>query len=110
MLPQIIQEQQIFSFEFWFDGSIYQGMYHLNELYCKLQTYPVSHRSRVYQLGCRLAHGEEAIVLSVNLKTCSLWGSLRSTVTRDFLLHPEEFAMPGLEPISAPEAIPPEST
>lgn len=97
MLPLVIQEEQIFSFEFWLNGSIHRGMHYRGELYCKLQTSDIYHRSQVYQLGCKLQKRSEPIILTCTPTTCSLWGSLRSSTAREFLLHPEVFALPGLE-------------
>ena len=97
MLPLVIQEEQIFSFEFWLNGSIHRGMHYRGELYCKLQTSDIHHRSQIYQLGCRLQKGNEPIILTCTPTTCSLWGSLRSAAAKEFLLHPEVFSLPGSE-------------
>ncbi len=89
MLPLVIPEKQIFSFEFWFDGSIRQGMYYRSELFCKLRSYDIEQRAYAYHLGCRLAQKEAFIVLTCTATTCSLWGSLRAPVVKEFLTNPK---------------------
>ena len=77
MSPLIIDEEQIFPFNFWFNGTIRCGMHHNGELYCRVESFPLQKRPLVYQLGCKLARQHMAIALSSSVTTCSLWGSLR---------------------------------
>jgi hypothetical protein len=84
-LPLVIDEEQIFSFKFWFDGTIHQGMYYQNELYCRLQTFQINQRSQVYQLGCKLAAKDILVALTCTETTCSLWGSLRADDIKNIL-------------------------
>ncbi len=89
MLPLLINEQQIFTFQFWFNGSLRYGMYYRNDLYCKLETFEIAQRPQVYQLGCRLANKNAAIVMTITENTCSLWGSLRAPLIKKILLRPD---------------------
>ena len=77
MLPLLVNEEQIFTFNFWLNGSILCGMHHQGELYCRLASFSIQKRPQVYQLGCKLAQQQTAIVLSSSAIACSLWGSLR---------------------------------
>lgn len=77
MVPLVIDEAQLFTFNFWFNGNVRCGMHHGGELYCRLESFPRQKRPQVYQLGCKLASQHTAIVLSSSAAACSLWGSLR---------------------------------
>lgn len=86
VLPLVISEDQIFTFNFWFNGSIRRGMYHQGELYCRLESFAIQKRPQVYQLGCKLTQQYTAIVLSSSVTSCSLWLSLRHPSTGRILL------------------------
>jgi hypothetical protein len=86
VLPLVINEDQIFTFNFWFNGSVHCGMYHQSELYCRLESFTLQKRPQVYQLGCKLAQQYTAIVLSSSVTSCSLWISLRHPSTGRILL------------------------
>jgi len=86
VLPLVVNEAQIFAFNFWFNGSIRCGMYYQGELYCRLESFEIQKRPQVYQLGCKLAQQQASIVLSCALETCSLWSSLRDPATKRMLL------------------------
>lgn len=77
MLPLIINEEKIFTFNFWFNRSVHCGMHHEGEFYCRLESFPLQKRPQVYQLGCKLTRQHMAIVISSSATACSLWGSLR---------------------------------
>ena len=107
MLPLILHEAQIFTFSFWFNGSIHWGMHHDGELYCRLESFPLQKRPQVYQLGCKLARQHtSSIVLSSSAVACSLWGSLRdpslkrilitasTTSLLEAMLHPQTKTVP----------------
>jgi len=95
VLPLIIDEAQIFAFKFWFNDSIYHGIYHRNELFCRLESFDIEKRQRVYQLGCQLSRQSVIIVLTLAPTTCSLWGGLRSPIVKDILLNPDILKLPG---------------
>lgn len=86
VLPLVINEEQIFTFNFWFNGSVRVGMYHQGELYCRLESFEIQKRPQVYQLGCKLAQQYTAIVLSSSAVSCNLWISLRHPSTGRILL------------------------
>ncbi len=92
MLPLVVPEQQIFGFEFWFDGMIHQGLYYRGELFCRLGIYDIQERAQAYRLGIRLAQKEALIILSCGDDTCNLWGSLRAPIVKDFLTNPAAFS------------------
>lgn len=84
--PLVIREEQLFAFNFWFNGSVRCGMYHQGELYCRLESFAIQKRPHVYQLGCKLAQHYTAIVLSSSTVSCSLWISLRHPSIGQILL------------------------
>ncbi|MBD1911971.1 MULTISPECIES: hypothetical protein [unclassified Leptolyngbya] len=83
MLPPVISEQDIFPFKFWFDGNIQDGMYYRNELYYRLYTVNISRRARLFHYGCKLA-SHSTLVLTTNLRDCSIWVSLRGQTASSF--------------------------
>lgn len=90
MLPQIIDEQAVFIFKFWFDDTIQYGMYHRNELFCRLGSYAIQKRPQIYQFACRLAHKQALTVLTCTAQECSLWGNLRSPLIKELLLKADK--------------------
>jgi hypothetical protein len=86
VLPLLVNEEQIFTFNFWLNGSIRCGMHYQGELYCRLASFAIQKRPQVYQLGCKLTQQQTAIVLSSSAVACSLWGSLRDPSMKRILL------------------------
>jgi hypothetical protein len=85
--PILINEEQVFSFKFWFDGNIHYGMFYQNELFFRLASFKPKQRPQVYQLGCKLARQNTLIALSCSETGCTLWGSLRSPLVKHILLN-----------------------
>lgn len=102
VLPLVINEDQIFAFNFWFNGSVRRGMYHQHELYCHLESFAIQKRPQVYQLGCKLAQQYRSIVLSSSATSCSLWISLRHPSTGYILLAADTSSL--LERMLDPQA------
>ncbi|UBF24791.1 hypothetical protein K9N68_24480 [Kovacikia minuta CCNUW1] len=94
MLPLVIDEEKVFIFEFWFKDTLTQGMYCHNELFSKLRTFDIRQRSQVYRLACKLAQKDAFVVLTCTATTCSLWGSLRSSLIKEILLNPGSLKSP----------------
>lgn len=86
MLPQVIDEQAVFVFNFWFNNTIRHGMYHRNELFCRLGSYKIQKRPQIYQFACKLAQKQALTVLTCTVEECSLWGDLRSPLVKELLL------------------------
>jgi hypothetical protein len=102
VLPLVIDEENVFIFEYWFDGTLRQGMYYHNELFSRVATFDIHQRPQVYQYGCKLTQRNALIVLTCTPSTCSLWGSLRSTVIKEILLDPTTSGLPKPEVFSSP--------
>ncbi len=85
MPPEVIDEHSIFIFKFWLNDALRYGMYHQNELFCRLGLYPIEARARTYQLACKLSQQDAVMVVTCTSKTCSLWGSLRSPLVKQYL-------------------------
>lgn len=96
MLPLVIDERQVFTFKFWFNGKIQTGMSYYNELFCQLGTFSIQHRSRVYQLGCQLAQRGAFLAVTCSATSCCLWGSLRTDLVKQLLADPSGLRLPGL--------------
>lgn len=86
VLPLVVNEEQVFTFKFWFNGKVHLGMSYQGELYCRLESFDLQRRPQVYQLGCKLSQQNTSIVLSSASATCSLWGSLRDPAVKRILL------------------------
>jgi hypothetical protein len=86
--PLILDEDQIFTFKFWFNDVVQIGMHYRGELYCCLSRYDICDRSKVYHLACKLDQHDVMSVMSINADICSLWGSLRSPLVKKLLLTP----------------------
>jgi hypothetical protein len=99
----MINEDEIFSFKFWFNDTIQYGMFYKNELYCRLKTFDIQARPQAYQLGCRLARQNAVVVLTCSPTACSLWGCLRSPLVKEVLLCPASLDNQGLEFLLAPD-------
>jgi hypothetical protein len=97
VLPILIDEHQVFTFKFWFNGKIQNGMYYRNELFCQLGTYTIQHRSRVYQLGCHLTQRDAFSAITCSATSCCLWGSLRSELVKQLLADPSTPALAALK-------------
>jgi hypothetical protein len=85
VLPQVFDEANIFSFNYWFNGGIHRGMHHQGDLFCCLGSFAIEHRSQVYLLGYKFSKRGVPIILTCLPATCSLWGSLRSPIVKQIL-------------------------
>jgi hypothetical protein len=102
VLPLVIDEKNVFIFEYWFDGALRQGLYYRNELFSRVATFDIRQRPQVYQFGCTLAQKNALIVLTCSQSACSLWGSLRSSAIKEILLDPTTLELPAPELFSFP--------
>jgi hypothetical protein len=94
--PIVIDERQVFTFKFWFNGKIQNGMYYHNELFCQLGTFSIQHRSRVYQLSCQLARQNAFSAVTCSTTSCRLWGSLRAELVKQLLADPSTLSLSSL--------------
>lgn len=94
MLPKIIDEQQIFTFNFWFDNQLRNGMSYQNELFCQIGVFDIQQKAQVYRLSCKLAHQGLNLVISYSKKQCRLWGGLRHDMVKQFLIDPLTLQLP----------------
>ena len=78
MLPQVLREDRIRTFKFWFNDSIQDGLHFRNELFYRSRSVDLSARARLYQLATRLAEHNAYVLVTVTSDQCSLWISLRN--------------------------------
>lgn len=78
MLPPVVNEGDFFPFKFWFNGSVQDGMYYRSELYYRLHTVDAEQRAGLYHYACKIPQ-DNAVVVTVTDKACSLWLNLRSS-------------------------------
>ncbi|MDX2244647.1 MAG: hypothetical protein NW224_28570 [Leptolyngbyaceae cyanobacterium bins.302] len=88
MLPLVIDEQQVFTFKFWFEAQIQTGMQFQNELFCQLVVADVDQRSRLYRKACKLAQQGVRLVITCSPSQCCVWGSLRDELVKQLLVNP----------------------
>lgn len=87
MLPQVIDERQIFTFKFWFGDQIRMGMHFQNELFCQIGVFDISQRSQVYQRVSKLAQQGVMLVITCSEQHCRIWGSLREEAIKQLLTN-----------------------
>lgn len=78
MLPELLNEDQIRPFKFWFNQGIHDGMSYHNELFYRWYTTDVGQRAKLYHFACKLSQRGATVVLTVSDSSCSFWISLRS--------------------------------
>lgn len=86
VLPLLVDEKKIFAFKFWFNGTIQDGMSYQQELFCRLQTWEIRYRAKVYRLGCKICKDDTPVAIALSDTTCSLWVSLRSPLVKATLV------------------------
>jgi hypothetical protein len=86
VLPIILSESKIAPFKFWYQECLRDGTHYHQELYCRLQIFPVGERTQAYQLGCKLTQVNTSVILfTLSATHCSLWASLRDPVSQAVL-------------------------
>lgn len=87
MLPQILPENQLRVFKFWFYDGTQDGLHYQNELFYRARTVEANQRARLYQLACRLSDRNANVVISAAEDSYSLWISLRNQKLAVMALH-----------------------
>lgn|GEM_PF-1231565 len=98
MLPLIAQHNQVFTFRFWLDDRIHEGLHYGGDLFCHVQTFPIGQRVRVYHLACKLEHQGNPTLVLLAPEQCSLWISLRGSMVEKLLLRHIPLELPALQP------------
>jgi len=96
VLPLVIDEQQVFTFKFWFGNQIHTGMHFQNELFCQLGIVELAQRSQLYQRACKLTHQGVVLVITCSKTQCRIWGSLRDDTVKQLLVNPAQLQINGL--------------
>lgn len=79
MLPEVINEDQVHLFKFWFGDCVQDGINHGGELYYRLRSTTVENRARLYHSACRLSQqSKTSVIMTVSPTRCSLWVDLRN--------------------------------
>lgn len=78
MLPQVIADNTVQPFKFWFYDGLQDGVHFNNELYYRLKQTTADGRGPLYQLGCKLARQGADVIVTVGPDDCSLWANLRN--------------------------------
>lgn len=105
MLPLIAEHDQVFTFRFWLDDRIHEGLHYRGELFCHVQTFPIHQRVSVYHLACKLEYQGSPTLVLLSPEQCSLWLSLRGSMVEKIILRhlPLELLPP---PPALPVALP----
>lgn len=97
MLPQILPENRLSTFKFWFNGKVQDGLHHQHELYYRARTVEAKQRARLYQIACSLAGRRAGVVMTAGDSRYSLWISLRNQKLAATALHQSTHqSIPGL--------------
>jgi hypothetical protein len=99
VLPLLVDEQQVFTFKFWFGNQIRTGLHFQNELFCRLGTVEVQQRSQLYQQACKLTQNGTVLAITCSSTHCHIWGSLRDETVKQMLIDPQVFQRSGLIPV-----------
>ncbi|MGD1907642.1 MAG: hypothetical protein ACFB0C_16870 [Leptolyngbyaceae cyanobacterium] len=78
MLPQLIREDQVQPFKFWFNNGLQDGIRHRTDLYYRLQMHQLADKARLYQLACRLSRRGADVLITLDVSHCSLWANLKN--------------------------------
>lgn len=100
VLPKVVSERKVQLFKFWFNGALQDGIHFENELYYRLQDKPMSLRSRLYQLACRLSLNGADVILTISNDQCGLWANLRNQQVAALSVS-ERLALPSIENLLA---------
>jgi hypothetical protein len=77
MLPLVIDESLVHSFNYWNQG-VQKGMRYGNHLYAHVRFYALEQRSQAYKFGCEWAEKQTKVCITVAAYGYSVWVNLRS--------------------------------
>ncbi len=78
MLPVVIHETLIQSFNFYGEGCIREGMSYGRQIYMLVRSYEIASRLHAYSLGCDLSHKGSRTIVTVCDRQYKVWVELRS--------------------------------
>jgi len=108
VLPLVIKETTLFTFKFWLNDQIQEGMNYQQEMFCRLYTLAPQFRAQLYQFGCKLTQNGTLVVISITNKHCSLWVSLRDPIVKAVLIDGQVLDLPSpLKDGDWPDLLPP---
>jgi hypothetical protein len=87
VLPIILAEGNYRSFKFWFNEQLQDGLCYRDELFYRLTSVLIPHRTQLYRAACQLAQSDPVIVTASRTEY-SMWVSLRSPRLADLLQEP----------------------
>jgi len=87
VLPLVVKEKTLFTFKFWFNDQIQEGMNYQQEMFCRLYTVAHQFRAQLYQFGCKLTQNGTIVVISITDDHCSLWVSLRDPIVKSVFIE-----------------------
>ncbi|MDB9518412.1 hypothetical protein PN466_15820 [Roseofilum reptotaenium CS-1145] len=108
MLPLVVKENTLFTFKFWLNDQIQEGMNYKQEMFCRLYTLRPQFRAQLYQFGCKLTYNGTRVVISITEQHCSLWVSLRDPIVKAVLIDGLSLDLPSpLKEDDFPDTLPP---
>jgi hypothetical protein len=78
LLPVVMREQGIKSFNYYQNQAIYRAIAFQNRLYKLVHTFDAEHRQRAYDIGCKLSNRGDLIVITVSDDGYKIWANLQS--------------------------------
>jgi len=89
MLPIVIYEALIKSFNFYQDGCVYEGMSYGQQLYKFVGSYTAASRLQAYALGSELSYQGNRTIVTVSDRRYKVWIELRChAATHSAATHP----------------------
>jgi hypothetical protein len=104
VLPQVILENQVQPFKFWFNNGLQDGIHHGTDLYYRLQMRQLEEKAKLYQLACRLSRRGADVVVTLDTHHCSLWANLRNQKVA-VLAFTNRVPLPSIEALLENEAV-----
>lgn len=88
MLPLVIYEDSVRLFNYYFDGSVRQGMSYRSKLYKLIRACQHGNRLHLYGVGCSLAnHGIETVI-TASEQEYKVWVEVSAEVNLDSIAQP----------------------
>jgi len=99
-LPNLLSEDQVRAFSYYWEGSIRSGMAVQGRLYALLDCYPVSERVKAFEKGCELSDSHDVVLTVSNTQKVvyRLWIALAADTHKSLLSQALQFCECSDEP------------
>jgi len=85
LIPSVIIEEQVHSFNFYLGEEMREGMRYRNELYGLINSFDTGSRLQAYQFACELILSSAMVIVTVSKQRYAVWLNLRSPQMTRFM-------------------------